>query len=271
MCRQLRRCAQLSKRPGARVWDAHPAPGDLTEPDADRRKVGLVPDLRTENLRVQTLGYPLGRTLGIGERLGQRVHLVDSGKAQQQRPPSQRQPGAVLSRAVHVDRCVLRTGQQCDRPGADRLVLVRHRPPRPLRRPGAGRDLPGHGVPLSLREARYETRPRCQQVGPANHFPGPPEHGVLKGRAQRSGRSGPSAARRCGGSEQSLSTVSRSDRARRGVGRREPLGRFIGPLPWSPHPPLTKSGGRGNNHDDGPEPWRGTGGGHSSGDRAPAR
>ncbi len=32
---------------------AHPVPGDLTEPDGDRRKVGLVPDLRTENLRVQ--------------------------------------------------------------------------------------------------------------------------------------------------------------------------------------------------------------------------
>jgi len=78
--------------PGSVVaWWAcsNPAPGYLTEADADRRKVGLVADLRTENLRVQALGNPLGRTLEVGERLGQRVRLVEGGEAQQQRPPRQ--------------------------------------------------------------------------------------------------------------------------------------------------------------------------------------
>jgi len=50
---------------------------------------------------------------------------------------------------------------------------------------------------------------------------------------------------------------SRSDRARRGPGPGESRGRFIGPLPRSPHPPLTKSGGRGNSHAAGPERARG--------------
>ena len=73
---------------------------------------GLVPDLCTQDGRVQALGGPPGRALGVGERLGERVHLIDGGETQQQGPPRQRQPRPVLSCTVHVDGGVLLTGQQ---------------------------------------------------------------------------------------------------------------------------------------------------------------
>jgi len=228
--------------------DAHPVAGYLTEADGDRREVGLVPDLRTQDRRVQAPGNPLGRGLRLGERLGQRVHLVDGGKAQQQRPPRHRQPRPVLSRTVHVDGDVLLTGQQCDRPGADGLVLVRHRSPHPLRW-GAGHRLTGHDVPLSL-----VVRPGAERDPGVSRLCCQPFPRAARARSAQGAGAAVRAQRGGAGVLTRICRRSRvSDRARRGVGRREPLGRFIGPLPWSPHPPLTKSGGRRNN-DDGPEP-----------------
>jgi len=65
------------------------------------------PDFRTENLRSQTLGNPPGRTLGVSERLGQRVHLVDSHPARRggEMTLPHPAPGPVPIPYPHCARC----------------------------------------------------------------------------------------------------------------------------------------------------------------------
>jgi hypothetical protein len=84
--------------------------------------------------------------------------------------------------------------------------------------------LSGHDVLLRLIRSSA-TRPRCQQVGPANHFLGPPEHVVLKGRWK-----GPSLRGGAGVLRKVLRGLAQRLSAAR-LGRRRSLGRFIGPLP----------------------------------------